>query len=205
MVFVESCISIDIPMLRGLGLLSWPQIGGVSQSWRAGGDVLGKVWLAVEQRGGSPVVTINGECFGRQVRQAVPLAKKPCRFGGIRFFMVCEATGGSCLRLILPPGGSVFCSVRGSGVSYKSQSENAATRAYKAASRVERKIAGLSPRAHAATRCKLAMAKAERDAYISRLDKYVHNALADGRQFSVRKAARWAKNPPTPQSDHPLR
>ena len=190
---VEHCISLDTAQLRRQGLLTGKPAGGVNQKWRGEGVVIGDVWLAVEPRDASLTLTINGTCFDQPIRQAVQLVEKPMPFGGRRFFMECEATGGLCCRMILPPGGVSFRSGPAWGLRYRSQSQDAATRAYSALRKVERKIGRLSPCAHMGTRIKLMEQKVEREAYMARLDEYVATALAEGKRLSMRKAARWAK------------
>jgi hypothetical protein len=50
--------------------------------------------------------TLNDE----PVHQRIWLEKRPCRFGGGRWFAECPSTGGTASKLYLPPGGRRFLS-----------------------------------------------------------------------------------------------
>jgi hypothetical protein len=70
---------------------------------------------------------------------------------------------------------------------------DAQERAYVAIRKIEKKIYQLSPRAHAGTRAKHGVRKAEREIYLARLDEYVAASLVTDTRLSMRKAACWAK------------
>lgn len=64
--------------------------------------------------------------------QTVRLESTPCRFGGVRWWWVCPATGRRCATLYLPNGGDLFLS-RGRGayrLAYASQNEGPMDRSH---------------------------------------------------------------------------
>jgi hypothetical protein len=63
--------------------------------------------------------------------QQITLVSRPRHFGGRQFFFVCPVTGGLATVLWRPPGASKFCSrsAWGRQVAYRSQFQDAATRA----------------------------------------------------------------------------
>lgn len=58
-------------------------------------------------------------------------------FGSERFYALCPLSGQRCTVLILPPGKTLFASVRGWGVPYASTRECEIGRAYRAMRKVE--------------------------------------------------------------------
>lgn len=72
----------------------------------------------------------------------VRLIATPCRFGGVRWWWLCPATGRRCAKLYLPNGGRRFLS-RGSGayrLGYASQRGDWIARAHGRAARLHRKL-----------------------------------------------------------------
>ncbi|WP_244408287.1 hypothetical protein [Roseomonas fluvialis] len=76
--------------------------------------------------------------------QLVTLETTPCRFGGVRWWWVCPATGRRCATLYLPNGGQLFLS-RGRGayrLGYASQSQDAMGRSHGRLRRLHRRLGG---------------------------------------------------------------
>lgn len=74
--------------------------------------------------------------------QTVRLETTPCRFGGLRWWWVCPATGRRCATLYLPNGGDLFLS-RGRGaypLAYASQNESPMARSHGRLWRLHRKL-----------------------------------------------------------------
>ena len=64
--------------------------------------------------------------------QRIAMETTPCRFGGVRWWWVCPATGRRCATLYLPNGGTLFLS-RGKGaydLAYASQNGSAMDRSH---------------------------------------------------------------------------
>jgi hypothetical protein len=76
--------------------------------------------------------------------QFVNLETTPCRFGGVRWWWVCPATGRRCAALYLPNGGHLFLS-GGRGayrLAYASQNEDAMGRSHGRLRRMHRRLGG---------------------------------------------------------------
>lgn len=76
--------------------------------------------------------------------QTVSLETTPCRFGGVRWWWVCPATGRRCATLYLPNGGDLFLS-RGRGgyrLGYASQNQDALNRSHGRLRRLHRRLGG---------------------------------------------------------------
>ncbi|WP_270934429.1 hypothetical protein [Falsiroseomonas oryzae] len=77
--------------------------------------------------------------------QRVHLLTTPCRFGGVRWWWRCPATGRRCAKLYLPNGGTLFLS-RGPGayrLAYASQNGSALDRSHARLARLHRKLGGI--------------------------------------------------------------
>ena len=108
---MESCRSLDVTRLNKEG---WLQPGTwVSWEWRADGEQVASIGLSAEadQLILNYRVCRNGEDW-TDVEEAVPLARSPCRFGGMRTYFVCPGVknGRPCLRRVskLYHGGDTF-------------------------------------------------------------------------------------------------
>ena len=191
---VEDCISLDTAALRKLGLFTIGAARRVSLCLRVDGVVTGNVIVIADLTGDTyPHLRITGTCWdGQQIRQTIRLVEKSMRWGGKRFYMICPPTGSRCCRLILPPGGVSFRSVKGWGLPYRSQHEDAIQRACRAVRDLEERILSLPPRTRRRTRDALQQRLVEREAYWCRIEAHVSGAIASDGRFSVRKAARWA-------------
>jgi hypothetical protein len=76
--------------------------------------------------------------------QQITLVSRPRHFGGSQFFFLCPATGGLATILWRPPGASKFCSRQAWGrqVAYRSQFQDAATRAQFGKERIKARLIG---------------------------------------------------------------
>ncbi len=79
------------------------------------------------------------------------LEAAPCRFGGVRWWWVCPATGRRTAKLYLPVGGSRFLSRQAYGLAYASQREDRVARAHRRAARVHQRLGGPCRSAFGAT------------------------------------------------------
>jgi hypothetical protein len=76
--------------------------------------------------------------------QQITLVSRPRHFGGHQWFLVCPVTGGLATVLWKPPGASRFCSRQAWGrqVAYRSQFQDAATRAQFGKERIKARLIG---------------------------------------------------------------
>ena len=68
--------------------------------------------------------------------QRVALEAVRCRFGGVRWWWVCPATGRRAAKLYLPGGGARFLSRQAHGLAYASQREDEVDRSHRRAARL---------------------------------------------------------------------
>jgi hypothetical protein len=76
---------------------------------------------------------------GRQDYRVV-LVATPCRFGGLRWWWLCPATGRRVAKLYLPNGAQRFLSRGAYGLVYASQAEDRIARAHRRAARIHRRL-----------------------------------------------------------------
>ena len=123
---VENCRSIDVNRLSKEGCLrpgSW-----VSWEWTVDGEQVASIGLraTADELILNYRVCRNGEDW-TDVEEAVPLARSPCRFGGMRSHFVCPGVknGRSCSRRVtkLYLGGQYFLCRHCYDLAYASQSE----------------------------------------------------------------------------------
>jgi len=76
--------------------------------------------------------------------QRITLVSRPRHFGGRQWFFVCPVTAGLAAVLWRPPGASKFCSRQAWGrhVAYRSQFQDAATRAQFGKERIKARLIG---------------------------------------------------------------
>jgi len=166
----------------------------LQRQWRLGGSIVGDLFLSTTFRGaaGHPTLYIEGNCFGRRIKQTVRLASKPMRFGGKRWHFVCPQTGRPCYKLVLPPSEHQFASVGGWGVGYRTQRVDAVTRAQLASRKLQRRLRALPKRARHHTIAGLAGRIAAKEGFLDRVVDICGNDLANGRRISARRAAKLA-------------
>jgi len=138
---VESCRSLGVTRLNKEG---WLQPGtGVSLEWRTDGEQVASIGLRAEA---DQLIlnyrVYNGEDW-TEVEETVPLARSPCRFGGMRTYFICpgEKNGQPCFRRVtkLFLGGQYFLCRHCYDLAYASQSESRSFRLQRRADK--RKIA----------------------------------------------------------------
>lgn len=79
-------------------------------------------WINVETVDSAELI-LTFRLNGDPVQQRIWLERRPCRFGGGRWFAQCPATGETASKLYLPPGGRRFLSRHAYKVAYRSQRE----------------------------------------------------------------------------------
>ena len=191
---VEDCIALDTAMLRKNGMLLEFMDHRLQRQWQLGSHLVGDIFLTATFTGdiAYPTLRIDGTCFGQPIVQTVRLVSKPMRFGGKRWYFVCPKTKRPCHKLILPPGGKAFASVKAWGLSYRSQHDDAVTRTKKAIGALRKRSAGLPKRARSHTRQGLRERIWAKEAFLDRVEEQFARDLSCGNRMSVRRACRGA-------------
>lgn len=120
---------------------------------------------------------IKGTAYGRNIEHDVTLDAEPMRFGGVRWYALCPATGDRCKTLVLTPDRSVFVSRKETRLPNRTQCMDKLARSGAAVEKSEKRLQGLSKYAHQSTRDKLRdqicdkemIHDEERDRYMDRL------------------------------------
>jgi hypothetical protein len=131
----------------------------------------------INRREASSYLHIKGTAYGRDIDHYVTLDPEPMRFGGVRWYALCPATGDRCKTLVLTPDRSVFVSRKETRLPNRTQCMNKLARARVAVEKAEKRRQGLSKYAHQSTRDKLTeliidkemIHDDERDRYVDRL------------------------------------
>lgn len=191
---VEDCIAIDTAMLRNNGMLLEFMDHRLQRRWQLGRNLVGDTFLTTTFTGdiAYPSMLIDGTCFGQPVMQAVQLVSRQMRFGGKRWYFVCPQTKRACCKLILPPGAKAFASVNGWGLSYRSQYDDAVTRATKAIGALREGSKRLSKYTRSHTRQALQERLRAKEEFLRRVEEQCARDLFVGNRMSVRRACRMA-------------
>ena len=193
---VEDCIALDMTMLRKNGMLLEFMDHRLQRRWQLGSLLVGDIFLSTTFTGdiAYPSLQIDGECFGRPVMQSVQLISRRMRFGGKRWYFVCPKTKRPCCKIILPPGGEVFASVKGWGLSYRSQYDDAVTRARKATEALTARSDALPKFTRTRTREALQRRISAKQAFLDRIAEGIADDLSCGRRTSLGRACRMTGN-----------
>ena len=189
---VEDCIAVDMTMLRKNSMLLEYMDHRLQRRWQLGTSLVGDIFLSTTFTGdiAYPSLRIDGACFGRPVMQSVPLISMRMRFGGKRWYFVCPKTKRPCCKIILPPGGNAFASVKGWGLSYRSQYDDAVTRAKRSIGALRKRSAGLPKYSRASTRQGLKERIWSKEAFLDRVEQQCARDLSAGNRISVRRACK---------------
>ena len=181
-------------MLRKNGMLMDFMDHRLQRRWQLGGNLVGDIFLTTTFTGdiAYPTLQIDGTCFGQPIMQAVQLVSRRMRFGGKRWYFVCPNTKRPCCKLILPPGAKAFASVKGWGVSYRSQYDDAVTRTTKAIGKLTARSKGLSKYTRKDTRQALQARITAKNAFLDRVEERYAEDLLRGRRVSLRRAVKFA-------------
>lgn len=192
---VEDCLALDMAMLRKNGMLLEFMDHRLQRRWLLGRNLVGDVFLSTMFTGdiAYPNLRIDGACFGRSVTQSVQLVARGMRFGGKRWYFVCPKTKRPCCKIILPPGAHTFASVKGWGMSYRSQYDDAVTRTTKAIGMLTARFNCLPKYTRARTRVALQERLQAKSAVLDRFERRHAEDLLGGVRASLRRAARSAK------------
>lgn len=164
----------------------------LQRQWHLLGRTVGDVFVTTQFTGDIPypLLTIEGTCFGKPIKQTVRLASKKMRFGGKRWYFVCPATGRSCYKLILPPGGKAFASIKAWGLAYRSQNIDAIARANRAIAALRRRSEALPKRTRHPTRKRLQERLERHEVFLDRVEEQCAWDLSHGRRISFRRSVR---------------
>jgi hypothetical protein len=191
---VEDCIALDTFMLRNNGMLMDFMDHRLQRRWQLGGNLVGDIFLTTTFTGdiAYPSLQIDGTCFGQPIMQTVQLLARRMRFGGKRWYFVCPQTKRACCKLTLPPGAKAFASVKGWGLSYRSQYDDAVTRAQKIIGKLTARSEGLSKYTRIDTRNALQERLCAKEKFLYRVEQQCARDLFVGNRMSVRRACRVA-------------
>ncbi len=192
---VEDCITLDTFMLRQNGMLLEFMDHRLQRRWQLGGNLVGDIFLTTTFTGdiAYPSLQIDGTCFGRPVMQTVQLVSRQMRFGGKRWYFVCPQTKRPCCRLVLPPGAKAFASVKGWGLPYRSQYDDAVTRATKAIGKLTARSKALPKYTRTGTRKAFQARIMAKNAFLDRVEGRYAEDLLRGRRVSLRRAVKFAQ------------
>ena len=181
-------------MLRKNGMLLEFMDHRLQRRWQLGSNLVGEIFLTTTFTGdiAYPSLQIDGTCFGQPIMQTVQLVSRSMRFGGKRWYFVCPKTKRPCCKLILPPGAKVFASVKGWGLSYRSQYDDAVTRATKAIGALRDRSKSLPKYTRTDTRQALQVRLCAKEEFLRRVEKQCARDLFVGNRMSVRRATQAA-------------
>lgn len=191
---VEDCIALDMSMLRKNGMLLEFMDHRLQRRWQLGSNLVGDIFLTTTFTGdiAYPSLQIDGTCFGQPIMQPVQLVWRRMRFGGKRWYFVCPQTKRPCCKLVLPPGGKAFASVKGWGLSYRSQYDDAVTRAQKAIGKLTARSNALPKHTRTGTREAFQARIMAKNAFLDRVEDRYAEDLLGGRRVSLRRAVKFA-------------
>lgn len=139
----DVCLRLSLTDLRRDGALARHVWARRERHWTRSRDkaVAGAVVVVTDLACRQPglQLTIKGQAFGRRVDQVLEVVAQPQPLGGERFYAICPLSGRRCTVLILPPGETLFASVRGWGVPYASTRERVISRAVRTMRKFERR------------------------------------------------------------------
>ncbi|WP_353209746.1 hypothetical protein [Sphingorhabdus sp.] len=192
---VEDCITLDTFMLRQNGMLLEFMDHRLQRRWQLGSNLVGDIFLTTTFTGDIvyPSLQIDGTCFGQPVMQTVQLVSRRMRFGGNRWYFVCPHTKRLCCKLILPPGAKAFASVKGWGLSYRSQYDDAVMRAQKAIGKLTARSIALPKYTRTGTREAFQARITAKNAFLDRVEERYAEDLLRGRRVSLRRAVKFAQ------------
>ena len=191
---VEDCIALDTAMLRKRDmLLDWMD-HRLPLQWQLGRTLVGDLILTTTFTGdiAYPSLRIDGTCFGRPIVQTVRLVSKAMRFGGKRWYLVCPSTKRLCCKLILPPKGELFGSVKAWGLAYRSQRHDAVARAQSVVEALHKRVAAMPKYTRTSTLKAVDMRILAKEAFLERVQRHCELQLQRGSRLSLRKAAQAA-------------
>jgi hypothetical protein len=192
---VDDCIALDTSMLRKNGMLLEFMDHRLQRQWKLGGSLVGDILLSIAFTGdiAYPSLQIDGACFGQPIMQSLQLVSRRMRFGGKRWYFVCPQTKRLCCKLILPPGTKAFASVKGWGLSYRSQYDDAVTRATKAIGKLTARSKALPKYTRTGTREAFQARIMAKNAFLDRVEDRYAEDLLRGQRVSLRRAVKFAQ------------
>jgi hypothetical protein len=153
---VETSLSLELPRLRREGHVKPGQRTHGRLVWTLRGDEVGRVEFVCRMDPDGPsVLALSFSIDGKSITQRIRLEPMPMRFGGMRWYFICPRTSRRCTTLVLPAYGDGFASVKGWGLAYQSQREDAFGRAKRRLAKAEGRLARLSKYARTPTRDRL--------------------------------------------------
>lgn len=137
----DQCLRLSLTDLRREGFLKRYVWARCERHWTRSRDnhAVGAVAIItdIDCRRPGLSISIKGHAFGRPIDQVLKVVAQPQPLGGERLYAICPLTGQRCTVLIVPPGESIFASVRGWGVPYSSTREREVSRAVRTMRKIE--------------------------------------------------------------------
>jgi hypothetical protein len=123
---VEECLSISVATHLGNGSIARP--GDTSSGlWRRHdkrGDAMGVVGYVAHLYADEGWLRLFYAARGKVIDRVIQLRTSRPNYGGLRWWFVCPVTGKWTTKLYLLPGGSVWVSREGGGLTYLSCRES---------------------------------------------------------------------------------
>ena len=180
-------------MMRKNGMLLEFMDHRLQRRWQLGSNLVGDIFLTTTFTGdiAYPSLQIDGICFGQPITQTVQLVSRRMRFGGNRWYFVCPQTKRLCCKLILPSGAKAFASVKGWGLPYRSQYDDAVTRAQKAIGKLTARSKALPKYTRTGTRKAFQARIMAKNAFLDRVEERYAEDLLRGRRVSLRRTVKF--------------
>lgn len=140
---VEDMLTLDIRLLRRLGVVTPGECIIDTMQWSIGGLIASSVRLRVDlsdiERGG--VMAIIGDLPDGAINQRVAIEMVPSPFGGHRCYFICPMSGHRC-EVVYYAGGR-FGSREAQRLSYAVQGMDEVSRARRKAAKLRSRLCGL--------------------------------------------------------------
>jgi hypothetical protein len=121
---VEDGFSLTLRRLFDQGLLrpGYAVAGTIRWTLVATGEERATIGFDANLRAGDEgSIRLHYTINGAPQDYTVSLATSPCNYGGKRWWFICPASGRRCLKLHLPPGGTIFAARQAYRLAYRSQ------------------------------------------------------------------------------------
>lgn len=121
---VENCCKLDLAWLMRLGPIRTGRSGRGTIAWTINGCPAGSARFRLDLRDAARarlVIRFRADGSRDATTQFIALTALPQHFGGVRWWMLCPATGRRARTLLLPPGGERFASREALGLCYHAE------------------------------------------------------------------------------------
>lgn len=178
---VEDFFMFTMTEIKNLGLLKDQSVNQKRLVCSSKGKISAAfiVTSYISRREAYSYLHIKGTAYGRNIEHDVMLDAEPMRFGGVRWYALCPATGERCKTLVLTPDRSAFVSREETRLPNRTQCMDKLARARAAVEKSEKRLQGLSKYAHQSTRDKLGALIVDKDMILGdEMDRYIDRLWA---------------------------